>query len=86
MATPIGNCGLPINRNPIFIMGSVEQQNAADGVYVNKNNELLSSVNGTLGPGIRHDVKLLFRTDYERMQYLMGLYGRTSRGLSNGQR
>jgi hypothetical protein len=86
MATPTGNCGTSVNRSPVFIMDSVGEQNAADAVYVNKNTELLSSINGNLGPGIRHDVKLLFRTDYERMQYLMGLYGRTSRGLSNGQR
>jgi hypothetical protein len=65
----------------IFVFGTVSGQTAANGIYVNKKGELTSSVAGTLPSGVRHDVNLVFKTDYERMQYLMGLYGRTSQGL-----
>jgi len=65
----------------IFVFDSVAGQNAANSIYSNKKGDLTSSIAGTLPAGVRHDVKLVFKTDYERMQYLMGLYGRTSQGL-----
>ena len=78
MAT-ITDCQTPVST--IFVFGSVTGQTAANTVYVNKKGDLTSSVAGTLPAGVRHDVNLVFKTDYERMQYLMGLYGRTSQGL-----
>ena len=79
MATPLGNC--QVATSTIFVFESVAIQNAANGVYVNKKGDLTSSVAGNLAPGVNHDVKLVFKTDYERMQYLLGLYGRQSQGL-----
>ena len=65
----------------MFIFKSVAEQNAADNIYERKKAELASSISGLpSAPNVRHDVNLLFKSDYERMQYLMGLYGRTAQG------
>ena len=79
MSTPLGNC--QVATSTIFVLGSVASQNAANGVYLSKKGELTSSIAGTLLTTVRHDVNLTFKTDYERMQYLQGLYGRSSQGL-----
>lgn len=79
MATLITSCQTVVST--IFVFDTVSGQTAANSIYVNKKGELTSSIAGTLPAGIRHDVKLVFKTDYERMQYLMGLYGQTSQGL-----
>lgn len=79
MSTPIGNC--QVATSTIFVFDRTELQTAANMVYAGKKGDLTSSIAGTLLPGVNHDVKLVFKTDYERMQYLMGLYGRTSQGL-----
>jgi hypothetical protein len=51
-------------------------------VYEAKKAEVANSISGAANPSnVRHDVKLIFRTDYERMQYIIGLYGRTAKGL-----
>jgi hypothetical protein len=78
MATPIGNCQIPVST--IFVFNRVEQQTAANIVYLNKKGDVTSSISGTLDPGVNHNVNLVFKTDYERMQYLLGLYGQTSKG------
>jgi hypothetical protein len=65
----------------MFIFKSVAEQNAAETVYSRKSAELASSISGLpSAPNVRHDVNLIFKSDYERMQYLMGLYGRTAQG------
>ena len=79
MSTPIGNCQVAVST--AFVFGSVSVQNAANMIYTSKKGDLTSSVAGRLAPGVDHNVKLVFKTDYERMQYLMGLYGQTSQGL-----
>jgi hypothetical protein len=75
----ITSCQTPVST--LFIFNNVAAQNAADSIYVAKNAELASSISGLPGaPSVRHDVNLIFKSDYERMQYLMGLYGRTAQG------
>ena len=65
----------------LFIFKTPQDQNAADTVYEAKKAELASSISGLpSAANVRHDVNLLFKTDYERMQYLIGLYGRTTQG------
>ena len=65
-----------------FIFGTPETQLGAEMIYQAKKTELANSISGAAqAPSVRHDVKLLFKTDYERMQYIMGLYGRTAKGL-----
>jgi len=65
----------------LFIFNSVAAQNTADTVYEAKKTQLANSISGApQAANVRHDVNLLFKSDYERMQYLMGLYGRTAQG------
>lgn len=57
-----------------FVFESPAFQNAANMVYVYKQNiDALANATAT-GNTYR------FKTDFERMQYLLGLYGRTSIG------
>ena len=78
MATPLGNC--QVATSTVFVFDRLAIQNAANGIYLSKKGDLTSSLAGILAPGVNHDAKLVFKTDYERMQYLMGLYGQTSKG------
>jgi hypothetical protein len=64
-----------------FTFGTLDTQIAGNTLYVNKKGDLTSSIAGTLPPGKNHDCGLVFKSDYERMQYLLGLYGRNSIGL-----
>jgi hypothetical protein len=80
MSELITSCQVKVST--LFIFKSVTAQAAADIIYEAKKNELASSISGLpSAPNVRHDVNLLFKSDYERMQYLMGLYGRTAQGL-----
>ncbi len=59
----------------IFVLGTPEQQNAANNVY-----EYVKAVSTQRSVGgVRTQYQ--FKTDFERMQYIIGLYGRTSQGL-----
>jgi hypothetical protein len=78
MATPLGNCGATVST--FFVFDSPSFQTGAETIYVSKKDELASSITGRVAPGARHDTRLIFASDYERMKYLMGLYGRTSQG------
>jgi hypothetical protein len=64
----------------IFIYDSPQVQNAANTVYVQKqaSDAAASTIAAQNG---RPPVLYQFKTDAERMQYLIGLYGRTSQGL-----
>jgi hypothetical protein len=53
-----------------IIFKSVAFQNAANTVYQAKNDTLIASQNGTLG--IRANGNPIFKSNYERMQYLFG--------------
>jgi len=79
MPDQISNCSVKVST--IFVLDSPTAQNASNTVYEAKKGDLASSISGRLAPGVNHDVRLTFKTDFERMQYLIGLYGRTSQGL-----
>ena len=79
MATNIQSCQTKVST--IFVLGTQADQTAANMIYASKNGEYASSIRGTLPAGVAHDNKLMFKTDFERMQYLIGLYGRNSQGL-----
>jgi hypothetical protein len=65
----------------VFIFKTPQSQNAADTIYEAKKTEVANAISGAANPtNIRHDVNLMFKSDYERIQYLIGLYGRTSQG------
>jgi hypothetical protein len=76
----ITTCQVPVST--IFVFKTPENQNAANTIYEQKKAEVASSISGLPNaPNVRHDVNLMFKTDYERMQYILGLYGRNSQGL-----
>ena len=79
MATTIQSCQTKVST--IFVYGEQARQTAANSIYLSKKGEYTSSIAGTLPAGQTHSVNLVFKTDYERMQYLIGLYGRSSQGL-----
>jgi hypothetical protein len=58
----------------IFTFDSPAVQNAANTVYFN-----VSTVNGlTSNNAVGNGNYIKFKSDYERMQYLLGLYGTTN--------
>jgi hypothetical protein len=70
-----------VNFSTIFVYDTQATQTAANMVYTSKKGELTSSIAGTLPAGVQHNTKLVFKTDFERMQYLLGCFGRDSIGL-----
>jgi hypothetical protein len=79
MATPIQPC--QVNVSTIFVYDTQATQTAANMVYTSKKGELTSSIAGSLPAGVQYNTKLVFKTDFERMQYLLGCFGRGSIGL-----
>jgi hypothetical protein len=77
MATPLQSCQTRVST--IFVFGSIADQTAANMVYTSRRGEYASSISGA--SPVQHTTKLMFKTDFERMQYLIGLYGRSSQGL-----
>ena len=75
----ITSCNVKVST--IFNFGTLDTQTASNMVYANRKGELTSSISGTLPPGKNFDCGLVFKSDYERLQYLLGLYGRSSVGL-----
>ena len=75
----ITSCQVKVST--IFNFGTLDTQTAGNMVYTNRKGVLTSSIAGTLAPGKNHDCGLVFKSDYERLQYLLGLYGRSSVGL-----
>ena len=72
----------PCAVSTIFVFDSPQVQTAANTVYVQK--QISDSVASTLAAGTgKPPVLYQFKSDQERMQYLLGLYGRTSQGLRN---
>lgn len=78
MATSIQSCQVRVST--IFVLGTQGEQTANNMVYQSKKGELASSIAGRLPTTKPHSTQLLFKTDFERMQYLLGLYGQSSTG------
>jgi len=79
MSDTLTSCQVKVST--VFVFGTVGNQNAADTIYERKKAEYASSISGLpTSPNVQHGVNLMFKTDYERMQYILGLYGRTSQG------
>ena len=62
-----------------IIFSSVAYQNAANNVYQAKNSTLVASNNGTLGKAATGNP--IFKSGYERMQYLLGKQNQASCGV-----
>ena len=61
---------------PVFVLDSPSIQKAADNVYEQK--KAFDAAQAAAGSNKVYT----FKTDRERMQWLTGLYGRTSQGLA----
>lgn len=66
------SCQVPVST--IFVYDTPQVQNAANTVYEYK--KAFDARQSTMGK----QAVYTFKSDFERMQYLLGLYGRTSEG------
>lgn len=65
-----------------IIFDSVAYQNSANNIYQAKNAQLTKSRNGTLGSSATGNT--IFKSDYERMQYLLGQQNQGNSGAGCG--
>jgi len=65
-----------------IIFNSVAYQNSANNVYQAKVAQLAAANNGTLGT--QGNGNLIFKSDYERMQYLLGKQNQGNSGAGCG--
>ena len=65
-----------------IIFDSVAYQNSANTVYQAKNAEVTAARNGTLGSKATGNV--IFKSGYERMQYLLGRQNQGNSGAGCG--
>jgi hypothetical protein len=76
------NCGCTVQQYDKIIFDNTGYQNAANTVYQNKVTLLTASKNGTLGTlGTGQPI---FKSNYERMQYLHGRQNQGINGASCG--
>ena len=74
------NCGCTVQQYSQIIFDNTGYQNAANTVYQNKVTLLTASKNGTLGTlGTGQPI---FKSNYERMQYLHGRQNQASCGVA----
>lgn len=66
------SCQVPVST--VFIFDNSQVQNAANTVYEQK--KAYDAYYSTIGQNVRYT----FKTDFERMQYKLGLFGRSSTG------
>lgn len=76
MSTPgntrLQSCQIPVST--IFVFDSPQVQEAANNIYEYK--KAYDAAQAAAGKQTRYQ----FKSDFERMQYLLGLFGRTSQG------
>ena len=75
-------CACTTQQYGKVIFNNIGYQNSANSVYVAKKASVIASINGTLGqngtsPSNGH---AMFKSDYERMQYLLGRRGYNPNG------
>ena len=75
----ISNCGCTVQQYDKIIFDNTGYQNGANNVYQNKRALLASSQNGTLGTLATGQP--IFKSNYERMQYLHGRQNQASCGV-----
>lgn len=63
-------CNTFIQSYDTIVFKNLDYQNAADMIYVSKVSTIAASRNGTLGIGATGNPT--FKSDFERMQYLLG--------------
>jgi hypothetical protein len=75
-------CNCTIQQYAPIIFDSVAYQNSANTIYQAKNAILIKSQNGTLGTTATGNP--IFKSDYERMQYLSGRQNQGNNGAGCG--
>jgi hypothetical protein len=79
MSTNSRTCACTTQQYDQIIFDSVAYQNSANVVYQAKNALVTSSTNGTLGKQATGNPT--FKSNYERMQYLLGQQNQASCGV-----
>uniref|UniRef100_A0A6C0AMK4 Uncharacterized protein n=1 Tax=viral metagenome TaxID=1070528 RepID=A0A6C0AMK4_9ZZZZ len=79
MSTNSRTCGCTTQQYDQIIFNSVAYQNSANVVYQGKNALVAASTNGTLGKQATGNPT--FKSNYERMQYLLGQQNQASCGV-----
>lgn len=79
MSTNSRTCGCTVQQYDQIIFNSVAYQNSANTVYLAKNAQVVASTNGTLGKQATGNPT--FKSNYERMQYLLGQQNQASCGV-----
>lgn len=79
MSTNSRTCGCTVQQYGPIIYNSVAFQNSANTVYLSKNAQVVASTNGTLGKQATGNPT--FKSNYERMQYLLGQQSQASCGV-----
>jgi len=74
------NCGCTVQQYGPIIFDNPAYQNAANAVYQNTNAILTASRNGTLGRA--GNGQPIFKSNNERMQYLLGRQNQASCGVA----
>jgi hypothetical protein len=73
------SCQCTTQQYSQIIFDSVAYQNSANTVYQAKNAQVLAATAGTLGPQATGNP--IFKSSYERMQYLLGRQNQLSCGV-----
>ena len=73
------NCGCTVQQYGQIVFDNPAYQNSANTVYQNKNATVTASRNGTLGRAANGQP--IFKSNYERMQYLLGRQNQASCGV-----
>lgn len=79
MSTNSRTCDCTTQQYNPIIFDSVAYQNSANTVYQSKNATVTASTNGTLGTKATGNP--IFKSNYERMQYLLGQQNQASCGV-----
>jgi len=75
-------CACTTQQYGAIIFDSVAYQNSANVVYSAKNNTVIAANNGTLGTKATGNP--IFKSDYERMQFLLGKQSVPVNGVTCG--
>jgi len=62
-----------------IIFNSIAYQNSANMIYQAKNSQVTAAINGTLGTSATGNT--IFKSNYERMQYLLGRQNQADCGV-----
>ena len=74
-----GTCACTVQQYSPIIFDKVAYQNAANSVYQSKNSTVTAATNGTLGKQATGNP--IFKSNAERMQYLLGRQNQASCGV-----